>query len=71
VLRVHMVGMKGEGQQPAMRRVRPRKPENVNGVPRHNGRYAGRIRMEVVPDRVPQDRCAALSRRRSSPEPWW
>src|SRR5580704_13587483 len=31
--------------------VRPRKPENVKGVPRRNGRYAGRIRMEVVPDR--------------------
>src|SRR5207248_2828560 len=31
--------------------VRQRKPENVKGVPRRNGRYAGRIRMEVVPDR--------------------
>jgi len=31
--------------------VRHRKPENVKGVPRRNGRYAGRLRMEIVPDR--------------------
>jgi len=31
--------------------VRQRKPVNVKGVPRRNGRYAGRLRMEVVPDR--------------------
>ena len=37
--------------------VRPRKPENVNGVPRRNGRYAGRIRMEVVPDRSARSLC--------------
>ena len=37
--------------------VRPRKPENVKGVPRRNGRYAGRIRMEVVPDRSARSLC--------------
>jgi hypothetical protein len=31
--------------------VRQRKPENVKGVPRRGGRYAGRLRMQVVPDR--------------------
>ena len=31
--------------------VRQRKPEKVKGVLRRNGRYAGRLRMEVVPDR--------------------
>ena len=37
--------------------VRQRKPENVTGVPRRNGRYAGRIRMEVVPDRSARSLC--------------
>src|SRR6267378_607369 len=37
--------------------VRQRKPENVKGVPRRNGRYAGRIRMEVVPDRSARSLC--------------
>jgi hypothetical protein len=37
--------------------VRHRKPENVKGVPRRNGRYAGRIRMEVVPDRSARSLC--------------
>jgi transposase-like protein len=37
--------------------VRYRKPENVKGVPRRNGRYAGRIRMEVVPDRSARSLC--------------
>jgi hypothetical protein len=37
--------------------VRQRKPENVKGVPRRNGRYAGRIRMEVVPDRSEKSLC--------------
>ena len=36
--------------------VRPQ-PENVKGVPRRNGRYAGRIRMEVVPDRSARSLC--------------
>ena len=31
--------------------VRHRKPANIKGVPRRNGRYAGRLRMEVVQDR--------------------
>src|SRR5580692_2561849 len=37
--------------------VRQRKPENVKGAPRRNGRYAGRIRMEVVPDRSARSLC--------------
>jgi hypothetical protein len=37
--------------------VRRRKPENVTGVPRRNGRYAGRLRMEVVPDRSAEALC--------------
>ena len=45
--------------------VRQRKPENVKslplarigGVPRRNGRYAGRIRMEVVLDRSARSLC--------------
>jgi hypothetical protein len=37
--------------------VRQRQPENVKGVPRRNGRYAGRIRMEVVPDRSARSLC--------------
>jgi hypothetical protein len=37
--------------------VRQRKPENVKGVPRRNGRYAGRIRMQVVPDRSATSLC--------------
>jgi hypothetical protein len=37
--------------------VRQRKPENVKGVPRRNGRYAGRLRMEVVPDRSARSLC--------------
>jgi hypothetical protein len=37
--------------------VRQRKPENVKGVPRRNGRYAGRIRMEAVPDRSARSLC--------------
>src|SRR5207244_8156708 len=37
--------------------VRQRKPENVKGVPRRNGRYAGRIRMEVVADRSARSLC--------------
>jgi hypothetical protein len=31
--------------------VRQRKPENTKGVPRRRGRYAGRLRMEVISDR--------------------
>jgi hypothetical protein len=37
--------------------VRQRKPENVKGMPRRNGRYAGRLRMEVVPDRSAKSLC--------------
>jgi len=37
--------------------VRQRKPENVKGVPRRDGRYAGRLRMEVVPDRSARSLC--------------
>jgi hypothetical protein len=37
--------------------VRQRKPENVKGVPRRNGRYAGRIRMDVVPDHSAASLC--------------
>jgi transposase-like protein len=37
--------------------VRQRKPENVKGVPRRNGRYAGRLKMEVVPDRAAGSLC--------------
>src|SRR5207247_5755495 len=32
-------------------------PKNVKGVPRRNGRYAGRIRMEVVADRSARSLC--------------
>jgi ISXO2 transposase-like protein/transposase-like zinc ribbon protein len=37
--------------------VRHPKPENIKGVPRRNGRYAGRIRMEVLPDRSAKALC--------------
>ncbi len=40
--------------------VRQRKPENIKGVPRRNGRFAGRIRMQVVPDRSAKSLCGLV-----------
>src|ERR1700730_7501201 len=45
------------GQSRDLVEIHQRKPENVKGVPRRNGRYAGRIRMEVVADRSARSLC--------------
>src|SRR2546428_3406613 len=51
--------------------VRQRKPENVTGVPRRNGRYVPAVFGWKLCRIVRQNRSVGLSRRRSSPGSWW